>query len=249
MGEFGDGQRLQPDFAGAGEGSEEDAVSAEDHVTDAGDAGDLEVDVGLECSDMAGMDAEGFAGAELLKNDFAGELDPGDAFAADFLQQETVAAEDACTERLLEGDSDLDLRRGAEKAVAVDHEVVAGVDVDGQNVSGDAGSEGEFSGCAEGAVLGHEKGASSGYALECAEESSASGHLGVRSHLDGGGHPGKLASLGDDGLVRIEEELEDRHGGALDSGLHVFKTLLSSGGFYDVGWVLVPVGVRGKQDL
>jgi len=137
--EFGDGQGLQPDFAGAGEGGEEDAVSAEDHVADAGDAGDLEVDVGFEGSDMAGMDAESLAGAEFLKNDFAGELDPGDAFAADFLQEESVASEDACAERLLEGYSDLNLRRGAEEAVAVDHEVVAGMDVDGQNVAGERG--------------------------------------------------------------------------------------------------------------
>ena len=42
VGEFGDGQRLQPDLARAGERGEKDAVAAEDHVLDSGDALDLE---------------------------------------------------------------------------------------------------------------------------------------------------------------------------------------------------------------
>jgi hypothetical protein len=39
-------------------------------------------------------------------------------------------------------------------------------------------------------------------------------------HLDGGGHPGELAGLGDDGVVVIEGELEDGHGGAGDAVIH-----------------------------
>ena len=60
VGEAGDGQRLQPDAAGAGERGEEDAVAAEDHVLDAGDALNLEGDGGLEGADVAGVDAEEF---------------------------------------------------------------------------------------------------------------------------------------------------------------------------------------------
>jgi hypothetical protein len=36
----------------------------------------------------------------------------------------------------------------------------------------------------------------------------------VGGHLDIGRHPGKLARLGDDGVVGLEEELEDGHSGA-----------------------------------
>jgi hypothetical protein len=42
----------------------------------------------------------------------------------------------------------------------------------------------------------------------------------VGGHLDGGGHPGELAGLGDDGVVGAEGELEDRHGSAEDAVLH-----------------------------
>ena len=79
--EAGDGQRLQPDAAGTGEGSEEDTVAAEDHVFDSGDALDLEGDGGLEGTNVAGVDAEEFAGGEIFDDEFAGELEPGDALA------------------------------------------------------------------------------------------------------------------------------------------------------------------------
>ena len=41
------------------------------------------------------------------------------------LQHEAVAAKDARAERLLEADADGDLRRGAQKAVAMDHVLAA----------------------------------------------------------------------------------------------------------------------------
>ncbi len=105
MGQARQGQGLQPDSAGAGQGGEEEAVAAEDHVLDAGDAGDLEGDAALKCSDVAGVDAEGFAGGEIFGDDFAGEFEPGGAYATDFLEQEAVSAEDTCAERLLEADA------------------------------------------------------------------------------------------------------------------------------------------------
>ena len=66
MGEAGDGERLQPDAAGPGERGQEDAVAAEDQVFDSGDALNLERDRGLEGADVAGVDAEEFAGGEIF---------------------------------------------------------------------------------------------------------------------------------------------------------------------------------------
>ena len=54
----------------------------------------------------------------------------------DALQQETISAEDTGTKRLLKSDAQLDLRRGAEKSVTVNHEFVTGGDFDGNNVAG-----------------------------------------------------------------------------------------------------------------
>ncbi len=220
VGELGDGEGLEPDASGALEHGEEDSVAAEDHVLDAADGGDLEVDAGLECADVAGVYLEDFAGGEVLDDDFAGEFEPEGADAGDLLEEESVAAEDACAEGLLEADGELDLVRGAEEAVAVDEDFVAGADFDGDDVAGDAGGEGDFAGGTEGAVLGHEEGAAGGDALECAEESAAAAELGVGGHLDGLGHPAEFAGFGDDAVVVVEEEFEDGHGGAHNAALH-----------------------------
>jgi hypothetical protein len=57
---------LEPDAAGAVERGEEDSVTAEDHVFDAGDALDLKGYGGLKGSDVARVDAEKFAGGEVF---------------------------------------------------------------------------------------------------------------------------------------------------------------------------------------
>jgi hypothetical protein len=121
---------------------------------------------------------------------------------------------------LLEAYADLNLRRAAEEAVAVDHVVVRGGDFYGDDVAGEFGGEGKFADGALGAVFGHEDGAAAGYALEDAEEASAAGELGVRGHLDGAAHPGKFSGFGDDGLVGLEQKLENWHCGAGDAALH-----------------------------
>ena len=151
---------------------------------------------------------------------FAGELEPRGALAADLLQEEAVAAEDARAEGLLEADAELDAGGGAEEAVAVDEVLVARADLDRDDVAGDAGGEGDLAGCADGAVLGHEERAAAGDALDRSEEATTASMLGVGGHLDGGGHPGELAGLGDDGVVGTEGELEDGHGGAENAVLH-----------------------------
>src|SRR3954466_12332502 len=76
VGEALDGQGLEPDAAGAGEGGEEDSVASKDQVADSRDALDLEGDRRLEGADMTGVDAEGLAGGEVFDDDFAGEFEP-----------------------------------------------------------------------------------------------------------------------------------------------------------------------------
>jgi len=53
----------------------------------------------------------------------------------------------------------------------------------------------------------HEERAAADDAFEGSEEATATGELGVGGHLDGGGHPGELAGLGDDGVVVVEGKL------------------------------------------
>ena len=93
-----------------------------------------------------------------------------------------------------------------------------------------------------GAVLGHEEGAAAGDALEGSEEAAATGVLGVGGHLDGLAHPGELTGLGDDGVVVVERELEDGHGGADDAMLHV--ALLDDEARY-----LTPTPIKSAQSL
>ncbi len=73
---------------------------------------------------------------------------------------------------------------------------------------------------AHGAVFGHEQASSARHSFQRTEESSAPAKLGVRLHLDGAAHPGKLSGFGDHGLVRLQGELENRHGGADNTALH-----------------------------
>ena len=71
MGQARDGQRLQPDSSGAGERGEKNSVAAENQVFDARDRRDLERNAGLKRSDVAGVDAESFAGLEVTDDELA----------------------------------------------------------------------------------------------------------------------------------------------------------------------------------
>src|SRR6185312_7391736 len=142
-----------------------DSVAAEDHVADARNAGDLEGDVGMESADVAGMNAEGFSGGEVLGDNFAGEFEPCSSLAGDALEDESVAAEDTGAEGLLEADAESDLGCAAEEAVAMEHEV-AGAQVNRNDVAGDAGSEGELAGGSDGSVFGHEKASAASDSLD-----------------------------------------------------------------------------------
>ena len=76
VGQIGERQRLQPDASGAGERGQEDAVAAEEHVTDALNPGDLEVHTALERADVTGMDAQRLAGLQVADHDFSAEFQP-----------------------------------------------------------------------------------------------------------------------------------------------------------------------------
>jgi hypothetical protein len=229
VGEAGDGERLQPDTSGTGECCKEDAVAAEDHVFDARDALDLKGNARLKGTDVSRMDAKEFAGRQVLDDELTGELKPGDSLPGYFLQEEAVTTEDARAEGLLEADAEFDAGGGAEKAVTVDQVLVTWADLDRHDMAGDAGGKGDLAGGTDRAVLGHKERSAASDALDRSKETAAAGVLGMGGHLDGGGHPGKFAGLGDHGVVWAESEFKDWHRGAEDAVLHLF--LLHAAGY------------------
>ena len=105
----------------------------------------------------------------------------------------------------------------------MDEVLVAGGDLDGNDVAGDASGEGDLARGSVGTVLGHEERAAACDAPNGSEDAATATVLGVGGHLDGLGHPGELACFGDDGVVVVEGKFEDGHGGADDAILHRFS--------------------------
>jgi hypothetical protein len=66
---------------------------------------------------------------------------------------------------------------------------MSGANLDRHDVPRQFGGEGNLSRGADGTVLGHEQRSAPDYALQDAENSSASTKLGVSRHLDGTRHP------------------------------------------------------------
>src|SRR5215813_9263291 len=118
------------------------------------------------------MYAQSFSRLQVADDEFAGEFEPGGALSAEVLEQEAAAAEDARAERLLEAYGNLNLRRGAQKALAMNHVLVPGRDLNRHDVSGQLGRERHLARRADGAVFGHENGAAAGHALQNAEQAS-----------------------------------------------------------------------------
>ena len=137
------------------------------------------------------------------------------------MQEETAAAENPCAQRLLEADGNLNLRGRAKKAVAMNHVLASWRDFNRHDVPGQLGRKRYLAGSANGAVFGHKNRAASCDALDHAKQASAPAKLRVRSHLDGAAHPRKFSCLRDDGFVGFENELQHRHCGSGDAGLHV----------------------------
>jgi hypothetical protein len=120
---------------------------------------------------------------------------------------------------IVESHPDLNLRRGAEEAVAMDHVFVSIAHRDRQMCPGTLVAK-TSSPVLRGAVLGHEQASAAGDPANRAEKTATTRHLRMCRHLNRGAHPGKLTSLGDDGVVRPEDEFEHRHRGAENIALH-----------------------------
>ncbi len=184
MSQFGNWKCLEPDSTGASQNSQKNSVTAEDHIFDSRHGRDLERNAGLECSHMAGMNPQSFAGLKIANHEFSRKFEPSGAQSAHLLQQKAVAAENARAQRLLKANADLNLRSGAEEAVAVNHVLVSGRDFNGYDVTWEFGREGELTRDADSPVLSHKNGSPAGNPLEHAEKTSAAAKLGVRHHLD-----------------------------------------------------------------
>ena len=90
------------------------------------------------------MDAQRLSRSQVLHDQFPRQLDPASALPGHLLQQESVSAKDSGAQRLLEANPELNLRRRAEKAMAVDQVLHSGADLDRLDVSGNPGGKGNL---------------------------------------------------------------------------------------------------------
>src|SRR5690606_21097504 len=108
VGEAGEGQRLQPDFAGAAQGGEEQTFAAEERGLHPADKCDVVVDAGLESDEAAGVDAAHFARTGDAFVERAAGVKEGPAVALQALHDEAFATEEAGADAFVEGDADAD---------------------------------------------------------------------------------------------------------------------------------------------
>ena len=232
-------QRLQPHATGAGKLGQEDTVTAEEHVLDARDRGDLEVHIRVEGADVAGMDTQDLSGLKIFDHQLTRKLQPGRALTAHTLQDEAAATKDTGTQRLLEADAELYLRGRTEEAVPMDQVLVTGRNLHRNDVSRNLGRKSHLARIVEGPVLGHEERSAAGHTLDRAEETAAASELRMSLHLDALRHPGEFSSFRDHGFAGLEQELENRHGGSGNTALHGDGSPPSSG-FYAGAFKRVP---------
>jgi hypothetical protein len=176
----------------------------------------------LEQADMGGMNTQVLARLQVVDEDFAAELAPRLTLAGDLLEPEAVTPEEAGSEALLKAHRELHAADAAHERVTV-AEVAhprLGRDVDREDLPGQARRERDHAGCALRGELAHEDRAAADGTLEHAPDAATAAHLRRRLHDDRLGHPGELARLGEDGLARVEHDLEHGHGGADDAVLH-----------------------------
>src|SRR4029079_13617137 len=127
----------------------------------------------LKGAHMSGMYEERFTGRQVLHDQLAGEFEPRHTVSRNPLQQEAAASENARSERLLEADTDGDLRRGAQKTVTVHEIFLAGRNLYRDNVAGNLRRERDLARILHGTVLGHKDASAAGDALEDAKQTSA----------------------------------------------------------------------------
>ena len=95
---FASGSDCSQTRPGPRQRGQENAVAAEEHVSDAGDARDAEVYTRLEHPDVPRMHPQRLARAEVIWHDLAAEFDPRLPLAGELLQQKSVAAENSRAE-------------------------------------------------------------------------------------------------------------------------------------------------------
>lgn len=174
----------------------------------------------MKSADVPGMDTERFARTQVAHDNFTAQFKPGSSCARDLLQQEAVAAEDACTEGLLKAHAKLNLWGCAQKAMPMNEVLMAWPDFDRKDVPGDLRRKSDFTLATLRLVLGHEQGSAAGHALDRAKEPAAAAELRVRAHGDRLRHPAQLTSLRDDAFTRLQQQLQHGHGAAYNSALH-----------------------------
>jgi hypothetical protein len=156
---------------------------------------------------VAGMHAQRPALGKIKSDHVASQLDPGPALAADALQHEALAGEDARSEGLLEARGDPDAGGACQKAAPVHQVLPAGSDLDRQDAAGKLRRERDSPRLAVRRVTAEQQRRSGDFAHQRAHHPLAAGavsHAG--GHLDRVGHPGELAGLGDDALAGVERD-------------------------------------------
>lgn len=223
-GEAGEGEGLEPDFPGSGEGGEEEAFAAKEGVFDAAGELDVVVDVAFEGDDAASVDAEGFAGVEGAFHDGPAGVDDGEALAGEALHDEAFAAEETDAEFFLEGDADLDAAGGADEGVFLADDFAAVlVEEEGDHLAGVRGGEGDgLRGRGDVLEGGDEDGFTGEDAFSGGGDFAEEALVGLRGvaedgvHFDAGFHVHHHAGFTDDGAAGVEGDLGVLHFAALD---------------------------------
>lgn len=108
---------MQPDAAGAAQGGEEQAFTAEQGRLDVADQLDVVVDAALESDDATGVDPEGLANCERALVQGAAGVDESETVTGQALHDEALAAKQAGAEPALKGDADAHAPGGAQEGV------------------------------------------------------------------------------------------------------------------------------------
>ena len=125
VGEAAEGQRLQPDLAGAGQGREEEPLAAEERRLHPADELDVVLHGRLQRHETAGIDAQRFARRQLQRVHHAAGVDEAETVAFEPLHDEAFAAEQADADLPLEGDANRHASRRAEERVLLADELTA----------------------------------------------------------------------------------------------------------------------------
>src|SRR3990172_6580679 len=131
-----EGERLEPDLAGARHARVEETLAAEDRRLDASHELDVVGVRGLERHETAGVHPKVLAGAELLLHDGASRMEKCEPIAFEALHDETFTAEEADSDLLLKRDADRDPLGGAQKRVLLADELSPhAMEIGGGNLS------------------------------------------------------------------------------------------------------------------